>query len=69
MTRNKYNRLSTSSGSLEPIVEHQGDQDPVSEEYQGSQEPIVEHLGYQEMEIIITPPDTGNHLQLPLYDM
>ena len=46
MKRNKYNKLSTSGGGLEPIVED---------------------LGYQEMEIVITPPATNNHLQLPLY--
>ena len=69
MTRNRYNRLTTSSGSLEPIVEHLGDQEPAMEEHVGAREPMVEHLGYQEMEIIVTPPDTGNHLQLPLCDM
>ena len=50
-------------------MEHLGDQEPCMEERVGAREPMVEHLGYQEMEIIVTPPDTGNHLQLPLCDM
>ena len=69
MTRNRYNRLTTSSGSLEPIEEHMGHQEPAMEGHVGAPEPMVEHLGYQEMEIIVTPPDTGNHLQLPFCDM
>ena len=50
-------------------MEHLGDKDLGMEENVGAQEPMVEHLGYQEMEIIVTSPDTGNHLQLPLCDM
>ena len=69
MTRNRYNRLTTSSGSLEPIVEHLDDQKSARKEHVGAREPMVDHIGYQEMEIIVTPPDTGNHLQLPLCDM